>query len=97
MQQAIIWASVDLDLCRHIASLGHNELIPDMHCILWTQWTAMAMVKYEPMSIYGRINTALWITSANTENLQLLTLTAYRESRFLEECLSTFHHIDKIW
>ena len=25
-QQAITWASVDLDLCRHMASLGHNEL-----------------------------------------------------------------------
>ena len=23
-QQAIIWASVDLDLCRHMVSLGHN-------------------------------------------------------------------------
>ena len=28
-QQAITWASVDLDLCHHIASLGRNELI---HC-----------------------------------------------------------------
>ena len=26
-QQAITWANVDSDLCRHIASLGHNELI----------------------------------------------------------------------
>ena len=25
-QQAITWANVDLDLCRHIPSLGHNEL-----------------------------------------------------------------------
>ena len=25
MQQAIIWADVDLDLCRYIVSLGHNE------------------------------------------------------------------------
>ena len=24
-QQAITWASVDLDLCHHMASLGHNE------------------------------------------------------------------------
>ena len=29
-QQAIIWANVDPDLCRHMASLGHNELIPHM-------------------------------------------------------------------
>ena len=26
-QQAITWANVDPDLCRHMASLGHNELI----------------------------------------------------------------------
>ena len=25
-QQAITWANVDPDLCRHMASLGHNEL-----------------------------------------------------------------------
>ena len=25
-QQAITWAIVDPDLCRHMASLGHNEL-----------------------------------------------------------------------
>ena len=24
-QQAIIWANVDPDLCRHITLLGHNE------------------------------------------------------------------------
>ena len=24
--EAITWANVDPDLCRHIASLGHNEL-----------------------------------------------------------------------
>ena len=27
MQQAITWTSVDPDLYRHMASLGHNELI----------------------------------------------------------------------
>ena len=26
-QQAITWANVDPDLCRHMASVGHNELI----------------------------------------------------------------------
>ena len=26
-QQAITWANVDLDPCRHMTSLGHNELI----------------------------------------------------------------------
>ena len=26
-QQAITWAKVDPDLCCHMASLGHNELI----------------------------------------------------------------------
>ena len=25
-QQTITWANVDSDLCRHIASLGHNDL-----------------------------------------------------------------------
>ena len=26
-QQAITWANVDIDICRHMASLSHNELI----------------------------------------------------------------------
>ena len=26
MQQAITWANVDPDLCRHMVSLGHNDL-----------------------------------------------------------------------
>ena len=26
-QQSITWANVDLDLCRHMASLGYNVLI----------------------------------------------------------------------
>ena len=26
-QQAITWANVDPDLCRHMVSLGHNELV----------------------------------------------------------------------
>ena len=25
-QQAITWTNIDPDLCRHMASLGHNEL-----------------------------------------------------------------------
>ena len=29
-QQAITWANVDWDLWRHMASLGHNELISIM-------------------------------------------------------------------
>ena len=27
MEQAIAWANADPDLCRHMAPLGHNELI----------------------------------------------------------------------
>ena len=27
MQQTITWAKVDSDLCRYMASLGHNELM----------------------------------------------------------------------
>ena len=40
-QQAITWANVDLDLCRHMASLGHNELIT-------TSWIAFQ----EPNNIF---------------------------------------------
>ena len=29
-QQAITWANVDPDLCRHVVSLGHNELNWDL-------------------------------------------------------------------
>ena len=32
-QQAITWANVDPDLCRHVASLGHNELKKSAHKI----------------------------------------------------------------
>ena len=31
--QAITWAKVEPDLCRHIASLGHNELTVSEDCI----------------------------------------------------------------
>ena len=31
--QAITWANVDPDLCRHMASLGLNELKPIMWCL----------------------------------------------------------------
>ena len=38
MQQAITWANVDLDLCRHRASLGHNELtMQDKEAIVFTK------------------------------------------------------------
>ena len=34
-QQAITWDNVDPDLCRHMVSLGHNELkqSPDRLCL----------------------------------------------------------------
>ena len=32
-QQAITWANVDPDLCRHMASLGHNEVMKYRHDI----------------------------------------------------------------
>ena len=34
-QQAITWANVDPDICRHMASLGHNELT---HCVFNSMW-----------------------------------------------------------
>ena len=34
MQQAITWANVDPYLCRHLASLGHNEL-NDTKTMFW--------------------------------------------------------------
>ena len=40
-QQAITWSSVDLDLCRRMASPGHNELIQwcDGHIsVNWVRW-----------------------------------------------------------
>ena len=27
LQGIIVWANVDLDLCRHMVFLGHNELM----------------------------------------------------------------------
>ena len=40
-QQAITWANVDQDLCRHMASLGHIELT---HCGLATPCSDMDRV-----------------------------------------------------
>ena len=34
-QQAITWANVDPDLCRHMMSLGHNELIVSRGTTWW--------------------------------------------------------------
>ena len=34
-QQAIIWVNVDPDLCRHVATLGHNESINTSTTIQW--------------------------------------------------------------
>ena len=38
MQQAITWANIDPDLCRHMVSLGHNEnathISPPLSCYL---------------------------------------------------------------
>ena len=33
LHQAITWAQVDPDLCRHMASLSHNELKNDSHLL----------------------------------------------------------------
>ena len=33
-QQVITWTKVDLDPCRHMASLGHNELM--QRFLIWT-------------------------------------------------------------
>ena len=35
MHQAITWAIVDLDPCRHMTSLGHNELIFKSAAATW--------------------------------------------------------------
>ena len=45
MQQAITWANVDPDLCRHIVSLGHNELIYKcLYCIFYHIFWAISAV-----------------------------------------------------
>ena len=40
--KAIIWANVDPDLCRHMASLGHNELRRNARDV----WNAKILYKY---------------------------------------------------
>ena len=39
-QQAISWANIDPDLCRHMVSLGHNELTHAQIC--WLPWELAA-------------------------------------------------------
>ena len=41
-QEFIIWANVDPDLCRHMASLSHNELMPST-CHPWK--SAISMIR----------------------------------------------------
>ena len=46
-QQAITWANVDPDLCRHMTSLGPNELIIyDMSCYLYPAVMIILMIDY---------------------------------------------------
>ena len=42
-QQAITWANVDPDLCRHMASLVHNEL-KSSHCISFEDWDTLDFI-----------------------------------------------------
>ena len=41
-QQAITWANVDPDLCRHMASLGPNELM--FRCCYWWFWSLLSLI-----------------------------------------------------
>ena len=48
-QQAITWANVDPDLCRHMASQGHNELthwpLGDVAVILYYNMTVWILAR----------------------------------------------------
>ena len=48
--QAITWAIVDPDLCRHIASLGYNKLISVREMIYWRMCVKGAIVGSRPNS-----------------------------------------------
>ena len=46
-QQAIIWTNVEQVLCRHVASLGHNEL---------THWAGVTYICLKNLTILGSDN-----------------------------------------
>ena len=37
-QQAITWANIDPNLCRHVMSLGHNELMSNNEHLILTHF-----------------------------------------------------------
>ena len=55
-QQAIIWANVDPDLCRHMVSRGHNKLINfwlfSQHCFLSYFTVPVANMLFHPITIF---------------------------------------------
>ena len=55
-QQAITWANVDPDFCRHMASLGHNEL----NDIIWLIQVTQKSLK--PREIWKRTCQTLQLT-----------------------------------
>ena len=52
-QQAITWAYVDPDLCRQMALLGHNELIP------YTPWKMQSVLIWFPF-YFGDVSSSFW-------------------------------------
>ena len=60
-QQAMIWTNVDPDLCRHVVSLGHNELIFFLlfsHCFLnhfTPQYPQLACLSTQPLCSHQHI------------------------------------------
>ena len=57
-QQAITWTNVDLDPCRHMASIGYKELINN-----WL-WPSDAIWRHRPVSIMAQvIPVYLWAPS----------------------------------
>ena len=71
-QQAITWNKVDPDLCRHMASLGHNEL--SAHCnakfsLIWPFFDKIGMLRQKSFSttvIDGTLPIASYLCGCKT-------------------------------
>ena len=54
-QQAITWTNVDLDPCRHMASLGHNELT-NLHQVMQHQVAISLLYKTPYRKVLENLN-----------------------------------------
>ena len=71
-QHAITWANVDPDLCRHLASLGHNELD-----VMWRQISGSTLAQIMACCLAGPSHylNQCWLIITEVQHICLDNLT----------------------